>query len=116
VLQWANAKGCPWNESTCDAAAEGNHLELLQWAMEGGCEGEEHTLLEIACECRFDQMHRWLVWVFGHASEYEDEDGVVFGKVDDDGVVLTPEEDDEEEEDGEEEEEDGEEEEDEEGT
>ena len=30
-LQWARANGCDWNEATCSAAAEGGHLEVLQW-------------------------------------------------------------------------------------
>jgi hypothetical protein len=32
VLQWARARGCPWDENTCTHAAEGGHLEVLQWA------------------------------------------------------------------------------------
>ena len=36
VLQWARQNGCPWNELTCSAAA-GGHLDVLQWAHENGC-------------------------------------------------------------------------------
>eukprot|EP00230_Micromonas_polaris_P008967 CAMPEP_0117645366 /NCGR_PEP_ID=MMETSP0802-20121206/11508_1 /TAXON_ID=38833 /ORGANISM="Micromonas sp., Strain CCMP2099" /LENGTH=190 /DNA_ID=CAMNT_0005450733 /DNA_START=85 /DNA_END=655 /DNA_ORIENTATION=+ len=32
VLQWARATGCPWDEETCEYAAGGRHLEVLQWA------------------------------------------------------------------------------------
>ena len=37
LLQWARAKGCLWDEWTC-AGAEGNgHLAVLQWAQNQGC-------------------------------------------------------------------------------
>jgi hypothetical protein len=29
VLQWSRANGCPWDEWTCIKAAEGGHLEVL---------------------------------------------------------------------------------------
>jgi hypothetical protein len=32
VLIWAKLNGCPWDATTCSAAAEGGHLEVLQWA------------------------------------------------------------------------------------
>ena len=45
MLKWAREHGCPWDESTCAAAAgeeqstvlpdvQGGHLEVLQWARE----------------------------------------------------------------------------------
>jgi hypothetical protein len=37
VLQWAHENGCPWDEWTCSAAAEGGQFEILQWAREQGC-------------------------------------------------------------------------------
>ena len=36
-LAWAKELGCPWNENTCAKAAEGGHLEVLQWARANGC-------------------------------------------------------------------------------
>jgi hypothetical protein len=36
VLQWARANGAPWNKLTCAAAAGGGHLEVLQWARANG--------------------------------------------------------------------------------
>ena len=32
ALKWARAAGCEWNETTCEAASEGGHFELLHWA------------------------------------------------------------------------------------
>ena len=37
VLQWAHQNGCPWDEKTCSSAAMGGHLEVLQWARQNGC-------------------------------------------------------------------------------
>ena len=37
VLQWARANDCPWDGWTCAYAASGGHLEVLQWARENGC-------------------------------------------------------------------------------
>jgi hypothetical protein len=31
ILQWALENGCPWNERTCEAAAMGGQLHVLQW-------------------------------------------------------------------------------------
>ena len=43
VLQWARENDCPWDASTCENAAEGGHLEVLQWARENGCPWDEWT-------------------------------------------------------------------------
>ena len=37
MLQWLRENGCPWDESTCAAAAEGGHFNVLQWARANGC-------------------------------------------------------------------------------
>jgi len=37
VLEWLHNTGCPWDISTCSAAAGGGHLEVLQWAREHHC-------------------------------------------------------------------------------
>ena len=37
VLQWARANGCPWDEWTCHNAAAGGHLEVLRWAHANEC-------------------------------------------------------------------------------
>jgi hypothetical protein len=36
-LKLLRAGGCPWDEGTCWAAAEGGHLEVLKWARANGC-------------------------------------------------------------------------------
>ena len=43
VLQWARANGAPWDEWTCAGAAEGGHLEVLQWARANGAPWDERT-------------------------------------------------------------------------
>ena len=37
ILQWAREKGCEWDKWTCTGAAQGGHLEVLQWARKNGC-------------------------------------------------------------------------------
>ena len=39
----AREHGCPWDEWTCFGAAEGGHLEVLQWARANGCPWSERT-------------------------------------------------------------------------
>ena len=36
VLKYARENGCPWDETTCAAAAKNGHLETLKWARENG--------------------------------------------------------------------------------
>ena len=43
ILKWARANGCPWSEETCEEAAWGGHLETLQWARANGCPWDEST-------------------------------------------------------------------------
>ena len=35
--------GCPWDEDTCQAAAEGGYLECLKYAHENGCPHDTET-------------------------------------------------------------------------
>ena len=30
VMKWLHANGCPWDADTCESAAEGGHLKVLQ--------------------------------------------------------------------------------------
>ena len=43
VLQWARANGAPWDAMTCRYAALCGHLEVLQWARANGCPWDEMT-------------------------------------------------------------------------
>ena len=55
-------RGCPWNEETCQNAAEKGHLECLKYAHEHGCRWDELTcgaaayVNEIEC-LRYAQDH-----------------------------------------------------------
>ena len=55
MLQWARARGCPWDERTCEAAAASGHLGVLRWARAHGCpwrEGVRSTIpwdAEVPC-------------------------------------------------------------------
>jgi hypothetical protein len=43
VLQYLRAKGTTWDARTCAGAAEDGHLEVLQWLRANGCPWDEHT-------------------------------------------------------------------------
>ena len=43
MLQWARERGCPWDATTCAAAAKGGHLEILKWARKHNCPWNEST-------------------------------------------------------------------------
>ena len=49
VLQWARAQGCPWDWRTCAWAARNGHLEVLQWARAHGCRWDEATCAYAGC-------------------------------------------------------------------
>ena len=44
MLPWARANGCPWDEYTCEGAAKGGHLEVLQWVRANGCPWDVDTI------------------------------------------------------------------------
>jgi hypothetical protein len=44
ILKWARANGCPWNEVTCENAAQGGHLDVLKWARENGCPWDSNAI------------------------------------------------------------------------
>ena len=52
ALQWARAHGCPWDRWTCANAASNGHLEVLQWARAHGCPWDERT-----CRCAAKNGH-----------------------------------------------------------
>lgn len=41
MLQWARAKGCPWDERAYLEVAHNGHLEVLQWAKKNGVPFDE---------------------------------------------------------------------------
>ena len=62
------ADGCPWDWSTCSAAAKGGHLEVLQWARANGCPWHEKEL-HIAAENGHEAMVRALIELGAGVSE-----------------------------------------------
>jgi len=59
VLQWARANCCPWNVSTCPNAATGGHLEVLQWLHANGCQWDARTCSS-AAEGGHLEVLQWL--------------------------------------------------------
>ena len=58
VLQWAREHECPWDEQTCEAAAQGGHLDVLQWARERDCPWDESTCMCAAQSAPLEVL-RW---------------------------------------------------------
>ena len=56
ILQWARANGCPWNKSTCVIAVERGHLDVLQWARANGCPWDESTSHAAACDGHLEML------------------------------------------------------------
>ena len=59
ALQWAREHYCPWDMWTCARAAEGGHRDVLRWAWEHGCPCDELT-----CRCAAGRGHlETLQWI-----------------------------------------------------
>ena len=48
VLQWARASGCNWDWQTCASAAKNGHLEVMKWARANGCDWDTKTCASAA--------------------------------------------------------------------
>ena len=64
MLQWLRTQDppCPWDESTCEAAAGGGHLEMLQWlrAQDPPCPWDVSTCT-LAYDRGYVDILLWLV-------------------------------------------------------
>ena len=57
MLKYCWANRCPWNEYTCELAAEGGHLEVLKWARSKGCPWDEDV-----CAFAAEEGHMEVRW------------------------------------------------------
>ena len=60
MLLWARANSCPWDKGTCEWAAHGGHLELLQWARANDCPSDGKELF-FAAQNGHEAMVRALI-------------------------------------------------------
>ena len=60
MLKWLHARGCPWDETTCSAAAEAGHLEVLQWACKNGCPWDKQACTEAGDLYGHGHIINWL--------------------------------------------------------
>ena len=58
TLEWLRSQGCAWDERTCTYAAEEGHLNCLQWARSEGCPWDESTCSS-AAERGHLEVLRW---------------------------------------------------------
>eukprot|EP00982_Pelagococcus_subviridis_P003634 27335-Pelagococcus_subviridis.AAC.2 len=64
VLQWARAYDCPWDETICADAAQSGHLEVLQWARANGAPWDPED-----CKDAGWQHEDVLQWIAGEVGE-----------------------------------------------
>ena len=101
MLKWAHENGCPWDERTCERAAEGGHLEVLKWARANDCPWDFRTL---SCAWKHHEVMHWAILngcPQGYDDDYDSGFDTEFGNSDDPFGENDSEEDDSEEEDDE---------------
>ena len=60
VLEWARENGCPWDYDTYVKAASEGHLEVLKWLRENGCPININECREIAKQKDFLNILEYL--------------------------------------------------------
>ena len=58
-LQWLRTRGVPWSSGTVSAAAKYGNMDLLRWALGGGCKLDGNAMAMAASRGRVEVM-RWL--------------------------------------------------------
>ena len=48
LLQWARAQGCPWRQRTVTCAIASGHVGMLEWMMAHGCSWPRNASLMAA--------------------------------------------------------------------
>ena len=61
-MRWLRSQDppCEWSWDTCEAAAEGGHLELLQWLTKEGCPWDILFCLKLATVENQTHVVRWI--------------------------------------------------------
>ena len=60
ALKFARQNGCPWDKRTCERAAAGGHLDVLEYAHKSGCPWDQETPYYAALNDHFDLM-KWAI-------------------------------------------------------
>ena len=60
VLQWLHVNDCPWDEDVCTEAARGGHLEMLKWARSENCPWDVDKCLEAAHDHFNNDIIEWI--------------------------------------------------------
>jgi hypothetical protein len=75
VLQFLVQFGASWNDwTTCQAAAAGGHVDVLQWAKAMGCATDLSTCVAAAEQGQLGALK----WLRLHDTECDFDDGIVF--------------------------------------
>jgi hypothetical protein len=63
VLQWLRSQSCPWDYHTCAMASQNNRLDVLRWARDNGCPWEAKIVCVAAAKRGRISILNWLVSV-----------------------------------------------------
>ena len=72
VVQYLRAKGCPWDEWTCEGAACIASLEVLQWLVANGCPWDTRVITS-AFEFRSPGMLEVVRWARENGCEWDED-------------------------------------------
>lgn len=58
VLQWLRQRHCPWNDMVTYSAAVRGHLDLLRWAIDHGCPYQTDDLERVAVRSGNEELRQ----------------------------------------------------------
>lgn len=70
VLQWLRKNGCPWDDKTTRNTAFRGHLAILQWAVENKCPGNSLIWAQDAIAWGHLDVLQWLHARFSNTWDY----------------------------------------------
>jgi hypothetical protein len=62
-LQWVRQYDCPWDSHTCIFAARSGQLEVLQWVREHDATGEVWSERRVRCHATRPRREEVLAWL-----------------------------------------------------
>jgi len=60
ILQWLHDQECPWDKKTCQIAAQEGHLPILKWLLKEGCPWNKIDCIEAAIEYNQLVILQWI--------------------------------------------------------
>ncbi len=60
LLQWARENGCNWDDETCLYASKYGNLHILQYCVDNGCPFNRDECLELAADSGHTLVVEWI--------------------------------------------------------